>query len=308
MCCRCHNRFLPEPVVLLLRSQAGNASLGALDESCENPELIWTKEMQGELRDAIIEKLGAVTEVKGGVISDAGFSNVPVLSPEYFVPYQQLTNELYVGGVYIRLYLKQPTFRLTNPVLFLEKLIEFWESAFSIQVPTTAKAVEDFGSSSDSRAVVLGNEDFLTLLTSCIICVIKGESSVLDHLLQWGFAHTLCQLLSRAVQNGRRGAPVTCIIRLLHQLVGRVSTVDNLASSPVDIIGTLVLVLDLDGCLKKEPGSKSRLPKEATFVVELLKKIFQSTLSQFLGHFVSMAMNAKLPFFILGEIAPCPSY
>ncbi len=66
------------------------------------------------------------------------------------------------------------------------------------------------GTAFDSRSVVLGNEDFLTLLTSCIVCVVKGEASVVDYLLSWGFVHSMCDLLKSA------------IIRLLNQLVGRI--------------------------------------------------------------------------------------
>lgn len=275
---------------MLLRSKAGNASLQVLDTVCENPELIWTAVMQGELRDAILDLLGPVSTAKG----DTSFSVPPVITPEYYVKYAQLASEIYVGGVYIRLYLKQPTFRLSNPVFFLEKLVEFWDSSFTIQVPVKAVKNDGFqGSASDSRSVVLGNEDFLTLLTSCIVCVIKGESSVIDHLIQWGFVHTLCELMKRAVSQDKRGSPMICIIRLLHQLVARPEVVDNLACAKVDIVTQLTLCLDTGGGV---------IPKDAVLIVELLKKIFQTTFSRFLGYFVSMALSANLPNFCLDHI------
>jgi hypothetical protein len=68
----------------------------------------------------------------------------------------------------------------------MEKLVELWESAFSIQVPNKTRNLNN-ENKSDSRAIVLGNEDFLMLLTSCIICVVKSEKTMLDHLMQWGF-------------------------------------------------------------------------------------------------------------------------
>jgi hypothetical protein len=198
--------------------------------------------------------------------------------------------------VYIRLYLKQPTFRLSNPVFFLEKLVEFWDSSFTIQVPIKAVATNKDGfqgTASDSRSVVLGNEDFLTLLTSCIVCVVKGEASVVDHLLSWGFVHSMCDLLKRAISTGRRGSPMVCIIRLLNQLIGRIEVVDNLACAKVDIVSQLTLCLD---------NGSGALPKDATIIVELLKKIFQTTFSRFLGHFVGMAMSANLPNFLLDNV------
>jgi hypothetical protein len=138
----------------------------------------------------------------------------------------------------------------------------------------------------------LGKEDFITLLTSCIICLVKGEPQVVDHLLAWGFVHSLCDLLKRCIDGGRVGAPATCIIRILHQLVSKVETVDNLACANNDVIGLLTRALG-------QPGS---LNKESAYIVELLKKIFQSVMCRSLGYFVQAAMSCKLPSFLLDNI------
>jgi DnaJ family protein C protein 13 len=278
----------------LLRTKAGNASLQALDAVCENPEFIWTAEMQGELRDEL-------TALMGTTSSASAFQTPPIIGVDYAVRYRQLQAEIYVGGVYIRLFLKQPTFRLTNPVLFCEKLVEFWESSFNIQVPLKAtRAGVDFTeSASDSRAVVLGNEDFLTLLTSCIICAAKGEPTIVEHFISWGFVHAQCDMLKRALSAGRRGSPVVCVIRILLQLVGNVDVVDNLASAKVDVIQQLTDCLQADA---SKSIDVSVLPKDAAIIVELMKKIFQSQYCRFLGHFVQMAMQANLPNFLLDHV------
>eukprot|EP01042_Synura_sphagnicola_P034221 gene34221-43897_t len=165
-------RFLPRPLVTLIRNKAGSASLHVLDTVCENPELIWTAEMQGELRDALVHLLGPVEEARKD--PTRGFQQVPVITAEYAVPYRQLAQELYLGNVYIRVFLKQPTFRLTNAVFFMEKVTEFWESSFAVQVtppppspPTGGVSTSSASSStSDSTELILGKEDFLSLLTS----------------------------------------------------------------------------------------------------------------------------------------------
>jgi DnaJ family protein C protein 13 len=291
-------RFLPEPVVVLLRSKAGNASLQVLDDVCETPEMIWTSQMQGELRAALTTLMHAdSTDV------DGAFQTPPAISPDYTVHYQQLASELYVGGVYIRLFLKQPTFRLSNPVFFLEKLIEFWESSFNTQCPAAGGSSSD---NADSRAVVLGSEDFLSLITSSIVCVVKGEANVLDHLLGWGFGHTLCELLQRAVQSGRKGTPVTCVMRLLHQLIHRADAVDHLATAPVDLVKQVTRVLGHPGPGLLQPGAKVVLPKEAAVYVDLLRRIFQTKYCQQLGHFVQMALKADLPTFLLDHVISAP--
>jgi hypothetical protein len=279
----------------------------------ETPELIWTAEMQGELRDELAEMLLA----KDLQNKDKDpFKVVPVITPEYAVRYRQLMAEIYVGGVYIRLFLKQPTFRLSNPVLFCEKVVEFWESSFHIQVPEkNSRAVAGGDSASDSRAVVLGNEDFLTLLTSCLICAVKNEVSLVDHLLSWGFVHTLVDLLKRALSAGRRGSPMVCVVRILHQLVttNQSEVVDNLASAKTDIVKQLTL------CINEQGGSGSSgnvsmddsyvcvLPIDSALIVELLKKLFQSHYSRFLPQFVQMAMDAGLPNFLLDHVLGAPA-
>ena len=299
-------RFLPEPLVLLLRSRAGNSSLQVLDEVSENPELIWTAEMQLELRESL-----------NSLLSREGYTKPPVLGPEYYVKYEQISNELYVGNVYIRLYLKQPTFKLSNPILFLEKLIEFWESSFNTQCPAQKAQLQgasrglgstDQSEEGASTALVLGSENFLALLTSSMVCVLKSEPSVLDHMLSWGFTHTLCDMFKRAVDLRRMGSPVTSVIRLLYQLSDRADAVDSLAGAHVDIIQQLTMSLGGSGQKRgapnpnARPDGKVRLPKESAFIIDLLKKIYQCRASGFLGHFVSMAIQSDLPNFLLDHV------
>ena len=48
--------------------------------------------------------------------------------------------------------------------------------------------------------------DFYQVLTSCIVCVLKSDASLLEHILSWGFAHSLCGFLKNALDNQRRGS------------------------------------------------------------------------------------------------------
>jgi hypothetical protein len=310
-------RFLPEPVVVHLRGKAGNASLQVLDDSSEHPELIWTKEMQTELRDAINQLTLSSAGGSKTNLRDS-FASVIELTPEYTVRYRQLEEEIYLGGVYIRLYLKQPSYRLSNPVLFLEKLLEFWEHAFQTQVPLNVSSAAVPMADTSSRDLILGQEDFLSLLTSCMICVMKGEPSVLEHLLSWSLPTALNDHLSRAISTRRRGIPVTCIIRLFHQLVTKVETIDMLGAAtstatstrsiPNDIVTQLTRVLDMHeirGVPKDQYQSSKRapyLPIDAAVVVELLKKIFQAETCRYRNYLVTAAIQAQLPIFLLDQI------
>ena len=159
-------KFLPEPMVIILKKKQGAALLKVFDDVVETPETIWTAEMQGELR-AALKRLSSSKEV-----CEDSFQYVPIVPPEFRVSYRQLSDELFLGNVYVRLFLKQPAFRLTNTIYFLEKLIEYWESAQEIQIRPAAVAALD-SSSSDGFQLVIGKENFLSLVTSCKSALFK---------------------------------------------------------------------------------------------------------------------------------------
>ncbi len=140
-------QFLPSPVVLLLRSRGGGVKI--LDQCVENPELIWTKEMKAELRDVLSQllndKLAAqlsreqkqsqpaagsggseeqspvLAAGKGGVphgLPPPEALLLPSLPPAYTLCYARLAQEISVGNVYLKHFLKQPTFRTSFYGLF----------------------------------------------------------------------------------------------------------------------------------------------------------------------------------------------
>jgi len=287
-------RFIPEPLVVLLRSRAGSASLLVLDSVSETPELIWTAVMQDELRKCIVELFRSQNEAENLL---AGSNKLPLLvnlPVDFAVLYQQLVDEIYIGGVYIRFFLKQPTYKLSNPVLFAEKLVEFWESSFKLQISTSTNS-----SLSNSTAVVLAQSDLLVLLTSCIICVVKGEPSIIDLLLTWGFVQNLSDNLRKALDAGRRGSPTISVIRLLMQIVHRPDIVDSLAQGRTDLI--FYLTKSMYTTSNTANGSCS-IAKDAAIIVELMKKIFLCTAAAQIGLLVHKAVESNLPHLILEHI------
>jgi hypothetical protein len=316
-----YSRFLPEPVVLLLRTRAGQSSLQALDETTENPELIWTPEMQAELREAVMHLLTETDpagrklqpeEIQELVMRDESFRNVLDIPIDFYVKYRQLEQELFIGGVYVRLYLKQPTFRLTNPIFFVEKLIEYWDSSFDLQVPPPngSKTGYSGASAEDSRTLVLAKEDFFSMVTSCIICVTKGEPAVMEHLLTWGVVHRYVTLIARAVTTGKRGAPLICVFRILRQVLEKPAGMLSFGSSPVDPIIWMTRALCADDAsissYQSGSGGPVRIHKEATLMLEVLKRVFQSLSCPALPDLVNLAMNAGLPKFLLDHVLGGP--
>jgi hypothetical protein len=122
--------------------------------------------------------------------------------------------------------------------------------------------------------------------------VVKGEPSVIDHMLSWGFVSLLCDLLKAALRAGRIGSPFVSIIRLLYQLIARVDIVENLGGAKADIVGLLTSYL----------SQSEILPKDSTITVELLKKLFHFSSARCIGHFVVMARKADLPNVLLNRV------
>ena len=283
------HRFLPEPLITMVKTLAAKAALEQLDRTVETPEVIWTADMKAEMRREVLALATGLSRDKSHHTAAGRESLIPedtnarvdfrrriVICPDFRVVYDQLESEVYIGGVYIRLFLKQPTFRLTHPVLFLEKLSEFWGASFDSQVPPgTGKGGRNDDSSSSSSnkevdgaalglglggssfggamptnakqtALVLSKEDFLSLITSCMVCVVRAEITLVSHLLSWGFARNLCARLKQAIDLGRVGSPVTSIARILHQMLlsSGPETADELAQAPVNLLVQLVRVLD----------------------------------------------------------------
>lgn len=293
-------RFLPEPVVTLLRDKAASLLSTVLDVNSETPELIWTAEMLGEVRAAMIRLL-CLPNGQKGVFGD-GVDWRPALTADFCVTYRQLAAELYVGAVYIRLYLRQPTFKLTHPVMFAETLISRWEEAFELQTTLSSSPLCD--NADKCYDLVLGKEDFLSLMTSCLVCLIKGEPALVDHILSWGFANKATDLLCKALDNNCRGAPVTSVIRLLHQMADSIAVADALTAASSDIVLQLTRTLDISGIMKGQAtvGIEPSLPKEASFIVELVKKIFLDASEDCLLELCKSACRCSLPIFLIDYV------
>ena len=381
-------------------------------------ELIWTSETQGELRTALTTLLfpsstspfssppgtGPFPVDMTGIPKGTGTGNIAdlfergiTLPPDYVVTYRQLSEELHIGGVYLRLFLKQPTYKLSNSLYFIEKLVEFWEASFNAQVPFSSPASvaavannnnnittavgggsavgggidytnsnsnnnstntmiqtsnnndnsnnaiiqtnntnnnNNANNSNDEVSIVLAKEDFLTLITSCIICILKAEPTLIDHIISWGFIKTLYDYLTRALDWDRRGSPVVSIMRILHELIHHPHAIDSLTVNPIDVVLQLTRSLDVHSNsihtnaihtntihtnnINQSSNSIYTLPPElpvdATLIVDLLRKLFiyannnsntttnSVDSSNNIIYFIQCAIDASLPQYLLTYI------
>ncbi|KAJ4953933.1 hypothetical protein NE237_030765 [Protea cynaroides] len=118
-------RFLPDGLVSAIRDGPGEAVVAALERTTETPELVWTPAMATSLSAQIATMASDLysAQMKGRVVDwDV---------PEQASGQQEMRDEPQVGGIYVRLFLKDPKFPLRNPKRFLEGLLDQYVSAIA---------------------------------------------------------------------------------------------------------------------------------------------------------------------------------
>lgn len=292
-------------------SSSYSATLQLFDTAtCENPEFIWTNTMKDELRSGLVGILYSNnrhnttstivdTTTNTETNPEINHFSIPIqLKPNFTIKYAQLENEIYIGGVYIRLYLKQPTYKLKNSILFLEKLIEIWETSYTIQVAPNNNSTtgNNSTSSSSSTALILGKEDFLSLLTSCIIHTIQSEPILIQHLINWGYIINLPILLNTTLNRQQRGVPMLCILRILYIIINNIEILNLFANcNKFDII------VQITNCLQ-ENENNNILSKYTLLIIKLLKKLYHTQYCIHMNKFVQSALQCNLPIIILNKI------
>ena len=257
-------KFLPSALVSLLKEEGADALLRAFDSECETPELIWDGDMRSELRVAIAEHIESCLRLqkdgKGGCLYN--------LPPGFQVKYKKLEDELYIGGVYVRLFLKEPTFSLHDPSAFLEMLMQSWTR--ELEVLTSDKNINELSS---KTSLTVAKQDKVELLTSAAVYLCKVRSPLNDKLAQWGYMSLSASFIERSLLKGLKGAPLLSAIRLLHVASSRRSNVEAIAKI-CDSYGRRGIVL----LIQEAIGDKNYIHVDCGFMIECLKKIFMNAL------------------------------
>jgi DnaJ family protein C protein 13 len=145
--------------------------------------------------------------------------------------YDSLQGEVYVGGVYVRLFLKNPKYAVRDPVKFAEALVEKY-----LQELTAAAAAANTGAATDQ----------CLLLSAAAVALLQGHGLLADHVAQLGCSGRL--LTNLAARTARIPAPPPdlqqhqqqrvspdelggSILRLLHQLVASTGAAEAMAAS-----------------------------------------------------------------------------
>jgi hypothetical protein len=243
--------------------------LKVFDRDHETPELIWNGTMRGELRAALAEQLDSF--VKGRAEADAETRDFR-LSHGAGAKYKNLEGELYIGGVYVRLFLKEPTFSLRDPTSFLEKLLIRWTHELEVYTSSNKKKGGMNEPSAGNGAVTAAKQDALQLVTSASIYLCKVRDSLCDKLAQWGYMSRSLAMMREVLACELIGAPLLSIMRILHVASSRLVNVEALAIAG-DSTGKSGIVYFTIQAFGRDP-----LHTDCAFMVEVLLKVFRKAL------------------------------
>lgn len=200
-----------------------------------------------------------------------------LLDPSTRVRYTKLENELFIGGVYVTRFLKEPTYNLRDPTSFLEMLLQTW--TYDLQMCTENIVT---GEEKQSSEVVLGGQDSLQIVTDAIVYLCKVRTNLCEKLSMWGYMSKCLAFLDRILSLDMVGSPLLSVMRILHVAVNRRSNVESLIASGTNdrFHGIIAFTMRAIGDTNLHP--------DTGFMLEMLKKIFVDALGD-----VSKASHAE---------------
>jgi hypothetical protein len=256
--------------------------LSVFEGESENPELFWDSELRGELRTGIGSVLDDVfrkrEDEEGGV--GGGKWNI---EPGFSVKYAKLMDELFIGGVYVRLFLEEPTYNLRNPGGFLELLCKWWAEELEL-ITGGGGGGEKVGEGKGGSQITTAKQDVLNLCTSAAVYLCKLRGPLCDKLAQWGTIQKAVTYVRAALGKGMIGTSLVSAVRLLHVASSRRANIEAIAHSANEFLGLMQQAL----CsMEVHSSGKKGLHQDAGFMVEILLKVFKDALGDVDNPFAS---------------------
>jgi DnaJ homolog subfamily C member 13 len=270
------------------------------DTDHETPELLWNAVCRHELRAA----LGEMQNGLKGLRSRAAAAGAPggadgcawSMPPTFRVRFGTAEGELKVGGVYVRLFLKEPTFPLRDPKVFLEALLRRFcqegdhlcgmtsEDAEKVRAAQNAAAEaaraeeaaggvgmrtrKDVDTSNETNMLVVRGEDVLTQITHAVVCLLRVRLALADQAAMLGYVPRIVGLLTNSIGKNSRYNLQVQSFRVLQVLAPNKACVAALGKA--NVAGSMMRIL------KATP-----IPRDAAFFMECLKQILETDTQDF---------------------------
>ncbi|XP_039785026.1 dnaJ homolog subfamily C GRV2-like isoform X2 [Panicum virgatum] len=172
-------RFLPDGLVSAIKDGPGEAVVSSLEQTTETPELVWTPAMAASLSAQLATMASDLyqEQMKGRVVD----WDVPEQASGQHV----MKDEPQVGGIYVRLFLKDPKFPLRNPKRFLEGLLDQYVSSVA-------------ATHYEAHAV---DPELPLLLSAALVSLLRVHPALSDHV---GYLGYVPKLVAAMAYEGRR--------------------------------------------------------------------------------------------------------
>ena len=189
-------RLLPDYMVLLLTNDAADA-LNAFDSTTCTAEMIWNAQMKATA-SAVVSRAFA------GFVEAFEEGKEFVLDEEAEVVYEQLQNEITIGGVFVKIYLSYETYQLRKPEEFVDALMkDFCALAASYD----NSKPENIPSSAEEES---RRTDHLELVVSALrrVCQFEGPA-ILEYFASSGYVNRVVEQWELCDQKHALNGPIS---------------------------------------------------------------------------------------------------
>ena len=235
--------YLPAGVVMTLADE-GQAASFSIHKSYSTPEVMWNNELCKVFQAALVEKVSALAagqraavaahgsgeEGEGEDLGSQGEQCKALLKAAALeslgeaVGYDELSKELFLGGCYLRLYLKEPQYEMRNPRKFFEGCMQRY-----LEIVDPEKEPPE-----SEKAYGAGE---ISHITTAAVCVLKVRTDLADHLVNLGY-------LGGVMDGCSTDFTKRCMLKLLHELATNRACVNKFAAT--DVVERLLKMCSAD--------------------------------------------------------------
>ncbi|KAL3096073.1 hypothetical protein niasHS_005832 [Heterodera schachtii] len=271
---RCMARFLPSTFADALRDNPGQA-IQMFDTNTENPELIWNDTMRDGVRQVLRRSLDELVNAQQKD-PNAKWNSNSIIGENRCAFEEVISGELIIGGIFLRLFIANPSWAVRHPRQFAteltERLLELW------QLPHQKKTGQ-------SEEEVQKWRNVLDQVSKALVLLAAHHPTTIDMIPAQGYLPQFCQ----AMQTTLSDDVARSALRVLNQLSENLNCASAFAAVPSLPKGLLV-------CMRMQP----ELARESAHALKMLSQrctpemAEQMLLSGMVDHLLKM-LGSSLP-------------